>query len=312
MDAYANGWLDLLVRSLHVIAAIAWIGTSFYFVLLDQSLRPPKRPEDSEAGVGGELWEVHGGGFYQVQKYRVAPPQLPDHLAWFKWEAYTTWVSGFALLVVLYYFDAHAYLIDPDVADLSTWEAVAISVALLAAAWIVFVPRRYAWTALAVAAVFFVTGGAIMWDRTIKDTDKGVFPNHTLAARGWVDAAVPSSAKVTLLTDGSGQCSSTTDRYAFLMTEFYNDRIERVPYVGFPLDYGPPTHRVHVSANGTLRASDGRPVAARYIVAPRGLIVAGRRLAVGTNARLVLWQTSGTVRFEGVSSDVRFLQEACA
>src|SRR5215468_7738289 len=102
MDPYANEWLDLLVRWLHVIAAIGWIGSSFYFVLLDQSLRKPKDPKDVEDGVGGELWEVHGGGFYHVKKYTVAPPTLPDHLAWFKWEAYATWVSGFTLLVGLY------------------------------------------------------------------------------------------------------------------------------------------------------------------------------------------------------------------
>ncbi len=138
IDPYLRDWLDLLLRWLHVIAAIAWIGTSFYFVLLDQSLRPPKKPDDAEAGVGGELWEVHGGGFYHVQKYRVAPPKLPEHLAWFKWEAYVTWLSGFALLVVLYYLDAHSTLIDPTVANLSTGEAVAISVGLLAAAWVVY------------------------------------------------------------------------------------------------------------------------------------------------------------------------------
>ena len=106
-------WLDLGLRWLHVIAAMAWIGTSFYFVLLDQSLRPPKDPADVDAGVGGELWEVHGGGFYQVQKYVVAPPRLPDHLAWFKWEAYTTWLSGFGLMVVLYYLEASSALVEP-------------------------------------------------------------------------------------------------------------------------------------------------------------------------------------------------------
>jgi uncharacterized membrane protein len=138
IDPYLRDWLDLLLRWLHVIAAIAWIGTSFYFVLLDQSLRPPKKASDSEEGVAGELWEVHGGGFYHVQKYRVAPPALPEHLAWFKWEAYTTWLSGFALLIVLYYLDAKANLIDPTVADLSTGEAVAISIAMLIAAWVVY------------------------------------------------------------------------------------------------------------------------------------------------------------------------------
>jgi uncharacterized membrane protein len=138
IDPYLRDWLDLSLRMLHVIAAIAWIGTSFYFVLLDQSLRPPKRREDADAGVGGELWEVHGGGFYQVQKYRVAPPTLPEHLAWFKWEAYTTWLSGFALLVVLYYLDAKGSLVDPSVADLSTATAVVTSIGLLVVAWLAY------------------------------------------------------------------------------------------------------------------------------------------------------------------------------
>ena len=138
LDPYVRDWLDLGLRMLHVVAAIAWIGTSFYFVLLDQSLRPPKRAGDTGAGVGGELWEVHGGGFYHVQKYRVAPETLPDHLAWFKWEAYTTWLSGFGLLVVLYYLDAHSTLIDPTVADLTTGEAIAISLGLLVLAWLVY------------------------------------------------------------------------------------------------------------------------------------------------------------------------------
>jgi uncharacterized membrane protein len=138
LDPYLSDWLDLGLRLLHVTAAIAWIGTSFYFVLLDQSLRPPKRAEDAEAGVGGELWEVHGGGFYHVQKYRVAPPTLPEHLAWFKWEAYATWLSGFALLVVLYYLDARSNLVDPSVADLSTATAVIPSIVGLVAAWLVY------------------------------------------------------------------------------------------------------------------------------------------------------------------------------
>ncbi len=136
-DALSD-WLDLGLRWLHVIAAMAWIGTSFYFVLLDQSLRPPKKPEDTEAGVAGELWEVHGGGFYQVQKYVVAPRVLPEHIAWFKWEAYTTWLSGFALLLVLYYLEAASALVDPTVADLEPWLGVLISVALIVVAWLAY------------------------------------------------------------------------------------------------------------------------------------------------------------------------------
>ena len=138
MDPYANEWLDLLVRWLHVVAAIAWIGSSFYFIALDNHLRPPKDEADAERGVGGEAWEIHGGGFYQVQKYRVAPKTLPEPLYWFKWEAYTTWLSGFALLIVLYYVNANTYLIDKSVADLRPWQAIAISVALLVAAWLVY------------------------------------------------------------------------------------------------------------------------------------------------------------------------------
>jgi uncharacterized membrane protein len=135
---YVREWADLLVRWLHVIAGIAWIGASFYFILLDNHLEAPRSVEDAEAGVGGELWEVHGGGFYHVQKYRVAPRTLPDRLAWFKWEAYTTWLSGFALLCIVYFSDARAYLIDRSVADLTVPEAIAISVGFVVAGWLVY------------------------------------------------------------------------------------------------------------------------------------------------------------------------------
>lgn len=135
---YAREWGDLLLRWLHVIAGIAWIGASFYFILLDNHLEAPARAEDAEAGVAGELWEVHGGGFYHVQKYRVAPQVLPEKLAWFKWEAYTTWLSGFALLCVVYFSNARAYLVDRSVADLESWEAIAIVIGALVLAWLVY------------------------------------------------------------------------------------------------------------------------------------------------------------------------------
>jgi len=135
LSSYWNDWLDLLLRWLHVVAAIVWIGTSFYFVALDNHLRPPR---EAGEGVGGEAWEIHGGGFYRVHKYTVAPEELPEPLHWFKWEAYTTWLSGFALLIVLYYLHADTYLIDKSVADLSPLEAILISVGLLAAAWLVY------------------------------------------------------------------------------------------------------------------------------------------------------------------------------
>jgi uncharacterized membrane protein len=138
VDPYLQDWLDFLLRWLHVIAAIVWIGTSFYFVALDNHLRPPEKPEDADEGIRGETWEIHGGGFYRIQKWLVAPRRLPDELHWFKWEAYTTWLSGFALLVVLYYFDADTYLVDASVADLEEWQAIALSLALLAVAWLLY------------------------------------------------------------------------------------------------------------------------------------------------------------------------------
>jgi uncharacterized membrane protein len=137
-DPYLKDWLDLLLRWLHVIAGIVWIGTSFYFVALDNHLRPAKDDRDREGGVAGEAWEVHGGGFYRVLKYRVVPEELPEPLYWFKWEAYTTWLSGFALLVVLYYLDADAYLVDKSVAELTAGSAIAISLVLLVLAWFVY------------------------------------------------------------------------------------------------------------------------------------------------------------------------------
>ena len=136
MDAdYLRDLADLAFRMLHVVAGIAWIGASFYFIRLDLGLSPPAEPKE---GVGGEYWGVHGGGFYHSQKYKVAPPKLPEHLHWFKWEAYTTWLSGFALLVVLYWLDADTRLIDPAVADLDVWQAVALSAAGLALGWLIY------------------------------------------------------------------------------------------------------------------------------------------------------------------------------
>jgi uncharacterized membrane protein len=138
LDDYWWGWGNLLFRWLHVIAAIAWIGGSFYFIALDNHLEPPKDPRDAERGIGGEAWEIHGGGFYRVEKFRVAPKRLPEHLHWFKWEAYTTWLSGFALFIAVYYSHASSYLIDKSVADLSPWEAIALSVGGLVIAWLVY------------------------------------------------------------------------------------------------------------------------------------------------------------------------------
>ncbi len=138
MEAYALDWVQLLIRWVHLITGVAWIGASFYFVFLDNSLLPPRRQEDIDAGIGGELWAIHGGGFYHAQKFKVAPATLPEPLHWFKWEAYWTWMSGFALFVVMYYAHADIYMIDRGVADLAPWQAIAISLVLLAGGWVFY------------------------------------------------------------------------------------------------------------------------------------------------------------------------------
>ena len=138
MEAYAGEWLQLLIRWIHLITGIAWIGASFYFVWLDNSLRPPANASDAPDAVGGELSAIHGGGFYHVEKFRVAPSVLPSTLHWFKWEAYSTWLSGFALLVVLYWWHADVYIVDRSVAAISPLEAVGISGALLVIGWLVY------------------------------------------------------------------------------------------------------------------------------------------------------------------------------
>jgi len=138
MQAYIVDWLNILARWLHFITGIAWIGSSFYFIWLDNHLEAPRSPADSERGVGGELWSVHGGGFYHSQKYRVAPQVLPDTLHWFKWEAYTTWMSGMFLLALVYWYGAEVYLIDPIVADLSAPVAIGIAAAFIVGGWLVY------------------------------------------------------------------------------------------------------------------------------------------------------------------------------
>lgn len=138
MEAFLLEWLSLIGRWVHLITGIAWIGASFYFVWLDNHLLSPADQRAAQAGVGGELWAVHGGGFYHAQKYRVAPVALPGTLHWFYWEAYSTWLSGFFLLCLLYYGQAEIYLIDAQVAALSKPAAIAIGIAFLAGSWLIY------------------------------------------------------------------------------------------------------------------------------------------------------------------------------
>ncbi len=138
MDAYLVDWLNLLLRLAHVVVAIAWIGSSFYFVFLDNSLMPPHDPDLKAKGVDGELWAVHGGGFYNPQKYFVAPKSIPEHLHWFYWESYSTWLTGFALFAVLYLWQAASFLIDPRVHAWSPAAAVAAALGFLVVFWVVY------------------------------------------------------------------------------------------------------------------------------------------------------------------------------
>ncbi len=138
MESYILEWLNILGRWVHLITGIAWIGASFYFVWLDSHLKPPQDAASQDIGIGGEVWAVHGGGFYRAQKFKVAPPELPPLLHWFKWEAYSTWLSGFFLLVLIYYVGAEVYLIDKSVADLSKPAAIGIGLGFLAGGWVIY------------------------------------------------------------------------------------------------------------------------------------------------------------------------------
>ena len=149
MESYLIDWLSLILRWLHVITGIAWIGASFYFIWLDNSLEdPPQCKKDK--GIKGDLWAVHGGGIYEVAKYQGAPEVMPEHLHWFKWEAYSTWITGILLLAVIYYLGAESYLIDRRVADLSAAQAIGLGVLL-------------------------VTGGALAWGLTALFSGRGAY-----------------------------------------------------------------------------------------------------------------------------------------
>ncbi len=138
MESYFLDWANLLLRWLHVITAIAWIGSSFYFVFLDSSLTPPEDEGLKRDGVSGELWALHGGGFYHPVKFNVSPPKLPDHLHWFYWESYTTWLSGFALLTVSYLWNAGIYLVSPTNPIMSNSMAIVAALAFLVVFWLLY------------------------------------------------------------------------------------------------------------------------------------------------------------------------------
>ena len=175
MIDYLWMWSEFLVRWLHVVAGIAWIGSSFYFIALDLSLKPGKQLPDE---AHGQAWQVHGGGFYNMVKYLVAPARMPDELTWFKWEAYTTWLSGFALLTIIYYAGAGLYMIDVEILDLEPWQAVALSIVGIIASWLAYdamcrSPLGRSDHALALAGFVFIV--VLAWLYTEMFSARGAF-----------------------------------------------------------------------------------------------------------------------------------------
>jgi uncharacterized membrane protein len=178
MEAYIVDWLNILGRWVHFVTGIAWIGSSFYFIWLDNHLEAPQESADDEKGVGGEIWSVHGGGFYHAQKYRVAPQSLPDTLHWFKWEAYTTWISGMFLLILVYWYGAEVYLVDRSVAELSAPFAIGIAALFLVGGWLVYdllchSPLRKNDNAF--SAVLFLLTAALAWGLCQLFSGRGAF-----------------------------------------------------------------------------------------------------------------------------------------
>lgn len=246
-----QAWLNLALRWLHVVAGVCWIGASFYFVWLDNNLRPANPPRE---GVKGELWAVHGGGFYQSQKFLVAPPQMPEHLHWFKWEAYTTWISGFLLLCVLYYWGAPVYLIDPGKVPFSPIGAVAAGLGFIVGGWAVYelLVKLLGKRPKLFSAVWYLALVAAAFTLTRVFSDRGAFI-HVGAIIGTVMAAnvllviIPNQRKsVALLLAGqpvdprlgaSGKLRSVHNNYMTLPVIFIMVSNHYPVVTGHPLNW---------------------------------------------------------------------------
>ncbi len=190
LDPQISEWISQILRWIHVITAIAWIGSSFYFIHLDLSL---KKREGLPAGVGGEAWQVHGGGFYNMRKYLVAPAELPSELTWFKWESYSTWISGFFLLVWVYYLQADLYTIDPAVLALQPWQAASIGIGGLMVGWLVYdalCRSRLGRNDLALGVVLFLYILAATWLFTLVFNGRAAFLHAGAMIATWMTASV--------------------------------------------------------------------------------------------------------------------------
>jgi uncharacterized membrane protein len=210
IDPQFSEWISQIIRWVHVITAIAWIGSSFYFIHLDLSL---KKREGLPEGVGGEAWQVHGGGFYNMRKYLVAPPEMPKELTWFKWESYSTWISGFFLIVWVYYLHADLYTIDPAVRALEPWQAPAIGIGGIVASWFVYEglcrsPLGKNGVVLGVALFVYILLAAFAFTQVFNG--RAAFLHTGAMIATWMSASVffiiiPNQKKVveTLLAGGS-------------------------------------------------------------------------------------------------------------
>jgi uncharacterized membrane protein len=190
IDPQISEWISQILRWTHVITAIAWIGSSFYFIHLDLSL---KKREGLAEGVGGEAWQVHGGGFYNMRKYLVAPPELPRELTWFKWESYSTWISGFFLIVWVYYLHADLYTIDPAVRALQPWQASAIGIGGIALSWLVYEglcrsPLGRNGVVLGIALFFYVLAAAYAFTQVFNG--RAAFLHTGAMIATWMSASV--------------------------------------------------------------------------------------------------------------------------
>ncbi|KGJ94602.1 urate hydroxylase PuuD [Colwellia psychrerythraea] len=177
MDPYITEWLNLIIRFAHLIVGIAWIGASFYFVWLDNHLEKPPE-EKAEKGISGDLWAIHGGGFYEVAKYKLAPPKMPTTLHWFKWEAYTTWITGFLLLSLMFYVGAESYLIDPRVQALTQWQAIGLGLGAITVgvgSYELLVRTKLKDHGLVLAVILFIIATALSYGLTQVFSARGAY-----------------------------------------------------------------------------------------------------------------------------------------
>jgi uncharacterized membrane protein len=201
-------WLSFAARWTHVITAIAWIGSSFYFIALDLGLRKtPSLPKLAH----GEEWQVHGGGFYHIQKYLVAPEFLPEHLTWFKWESYATWLSGFCLLIIVYYVGADLYLIDRHVLDIPNWGAIALSAGSIVLGWVLYdtlCKSKIGNSTFGLMLVLFVILTAMAWIYTQLFTGRASFPTRP----SWWGISRPAGCPTPSMarSPSSAHCTITT------------------------------------------------------------------------------------------------------